>query len=303
MIVIKLANVTKKYDNKTVIDNLSFEIEENSICGFLGPNGAGKTTTFKLLNGLINSNSGTIEILGKSINSKSPSRDIKFLQDVPEFYNYMTSYEYLKFICQLNNLDNIDDRIKETLELVGLQSSTKKRIGKFSRGMKQRIGIASNIISNPKILLLDEPVSALDPIGRKEIFDLLSKLKGKMTILFSTHIIDDIERVSDKIIIINNGKKLMDGTISEVKSKFLTNIIELEFMNEKALKKFLSVFNTNGIETEESTQKNSIKFKVDNMSEFQNNIFNTLIKEKLNINSFNVVTPTLEEIFMKEVSE
>ena len=303
MKVIKVTNITKEYDKKKVIDDLSFEIEENSICGFLGLNGAGKTTTFKLLNGIIDNDGGEIKILGKTVNSKHPSRDIKFLQDVPEFYHYMTAYEYLKFICQLNKLDNIDNRIKEAIELVGLQKVGKKRIGKFSRGMKQRIGIASNIISNPKILLLDEPVSALDPAGRKEIFDLLSKLKGKMTILFSTHIIDDVERVSDKIIIIDEGKKVIDGTISEVKSKFLTNVIELEFINKKDMERFLKAFNTNNIEIQQENQKNSVRFKIGNTKEFQTNIFNTLIKEKININSFNVVTPTLEEIFMKEVGK
>ena len=303
MIAIRLTNVTKKYDDKKVIDDLSFEVEENCICGFLGLNGAGKTTTFKLLNGLIDSNSGEIEILGQSINSKHKSRDIKFLQDVPEFYNYMTSYEYLKFICKLNNLNDIDRRIKEVLEIVGLQDTPQKRIGKFSRGMKQRIGIASNIISNPKILLLDEPVSALDPAGRREIFDLLGKLRGKMTILFSTHIIDDVERVSNKIIIIDHGIKVTDGTIAEVKSQFLTDVIEVEFVNEEDMKRFLNMPVTKDAEFEPDFQKTSVKFKVNNMKEFQNNIFNTLAKENININGFNIVTPTLEEIFMKEVGK
>lgn len=259
MTAIKLKNVTKKYDKKAVIDDLSFEIIQNSICGFLGLNGAGKTTTFKLLNGIIDSNGGEIEILGRPINHKNPSRDIKFLQDVPEFYNYMTSYEYLKFICKLNNLDNIDHRIQETLELVGLSDSKDKRIGKFSRGMKQRIGIAANIISNPKILLLDEPVSALDPMGRKEIFDLLSKLKGKMTILFSTHIIDDVERVSDKIIIIDHGKKVIDGTIAEVKLKFLTNMIEVEFMSYEDMERFSNAFHDQDIQIECNTREKQYK--------------------------------------------
>ena len=304
MIAIKVSNLVKKYDDKKVIDDLSFEVPKNSICGFLGLNGAGKTTTFKLLNGIIDNNGGEIEILGSPVTSKHQSRDIKFLQDVPEFYNFMTSYEYLKFICKLNNLDNIDTRIKETLEIVGLQEATKKRIGKFSRGMKQRIGIASNIISNPKILLLDEPVSALDPKGRKEIFDLLGTLRGKMTILFSTHIIDDVERVSDKIIIIDQGKKIVDGSITEVKSNFLTNIIEIEFIDKENMSRFLNVFNTKSIKIESDDSKNSIKVLADNADDItkcQNNIFAILVDEKININSFNILTPNLEEIFMKEV--
>ena len=298
MIAIKIDNLNKSYDKRKVIDDLSFEIPENCICGFLGPNGAGKTTTFKLLTNLIKKDSGHIELFGKKLDEKNQELNLRFLQDVPEFYNYMTSYEYLKFICELNNLTNIDKKIKETLELVGLTDAKNKRIGKYSRGMKQRIGIAASIIPKPKILLLDEPISALDPMGRKEIFELLNKLKGKMTIVFSTHIIDDIERVSDKIIIINEGKKIIDGTINELRKKYLSNMIELKFMIEKDKKKFKKVFEIENIVNE---TEDTLKF-VDS-GDIQNDIFKTLSKEKINIHSFNILTPTLEEIFVTEVSK
>ena len=299
MIAIKIENLTKIYDNKKVVDNLSFEIPENSICGFLGPNGAGKTTTFKLLTNLINKDNGYIEIFGQKLKTNTQSQDIRFLQDVPEFYNFMNAYEYLEFICKLNNLDNIPKRIIETLELVGLTEAKNKRIGKYSRGMKQRIGIAGSIIPNPKILLLDEPVSALDPIGRKDIFDLLEKLRGKMTIVFSTHIIDDIERVSDKIIIINHGKKVLDGTIKELKKNHATNIIELKFANEQDKNKFKKAFKTKNYEENE---ENIIKFTLNDL-DIQNEILKIIINEKINILAYNVLTPTLEEIFMEEVKK
>jgi len=299
MIAIKIENLTKIYDNKKVVDNLSFEIPENSICGFLGPNGAGKTTTFKLLTNLINKDNGYIEIFGQKLKTNTQSQDIRFLQDVPEFYNFMNAYEYLEFICKLNNLDNIPKRIIETLELVGLTEAKNKRIGKYSRGMKQRIGIAGSIIPNPKILLLDEPVSALDPIGRKDIFDLLEKLRGKMTIIFSTHVIDDIERVSDKIIIINHGKKVLDGTIKELKKNHATNIIELKFANEQDKNKFKKAFKTKNYEENE---ENIIKFTLNDL-DIQNEILKIIINEKINILAYNVLTPTLEEIFMEEVKK
>jgi ABC-2 type transport system ATP-binding protein len=284
---IKLTNVTKKYGDRKVINNLSFEVAENTICGFLGLNGAGKTTTFKLLAGLINATSGKIDI----------SPDIKFLQDVPEFYDYMTAEEYLKFICNLNNLNDISKKVKETLKLVGLHDTGKKRIGKFSRGMKQRMGIAGNIISNPKILLLDEPVSALDPMGRRQVFDLLEKLRGKMTILFSTHIIDDVERVSDKIIIINHGKKVADGTTTEIRSKFLTDMIEVQFMNNDDQQKFVKAFGKKEVEIGQG----SVRIKT--RPNLQTEVFNILKSEKINIEGYNIVMPTLEDIFMKEVKK
>ena len=300
MSAIKLTNLTKSFDGKKVVDNLSFEIPENSICGFLGPNGAGKTTTFKLITNLINKDSGKIEVFGKEINSHSQIDEIRFLQDVPEFYDFMNAYEYLEFICKLNNLSNIDKKIKDTLKLVGLEDVKKKRIGKYSRGMKQRLGIAGSIIPNPKILLLDEPISALDPLGRKDIFELLNKLKGKMTIIFSSHIIDDIERISDRIIIINHGQKTLDDNTTELKASHLTDIIELNFKTNKDLSSFKKIFKSTEAKFEIVDNILRIKFTKKNIQE---DIFKVLVSEKIDIISFNIVTPSLEDIFVSEVSK
>ena len=219
MKVIEISKLSKKYQNEYAVKDLSFNIEKNTIVGLIGPNGAGKTTTMKLLMGLIKKNAGKIKISGHEINYGIIPEDVRYLQDVPGFYDYMTPFEYLKFILEINNYqdDDVTSKIKEALKTAGLYDAKNKRIGKFSRGMRQRIGIASNIISNPKILILDEPVSALDPIGRKEIFEQMSQLKKKMTIIFSTHVLDDVERVCDKIILINKGLKIKEGTIKEIK--------------------------------------------------------------------------------------
>jgi len=297
MNAIKISNLNKKFGESLVIDDLSFEVPDKCICGFLGPNGAGKTTTFKLLTNLLNKDSGKIEIFGECVTSNKQSKHLRFLQDVPEFYNFMSSYEYLKFICQLNNMTNIDKEIKETLELVGLHDVGNKRIGKFSRGMKQRIGIAASIISKPKILILDEPVSALDPIGRKEIFELLNKLRGKMTILFSTHIIDDIERVSDKIVIIHKGKKVLDGSIDDLKKRYATNVIVLRFDEECDRVKFKKNYKAEYLED----NNDILRFKVESINQ-QIDVFKVLEKQKINIIGFNILTPTLEEIFIEEVT-
>jgi len=289
MIAIKISGLSKSYGGKKAVDNLSFEVAENSICGFLGPNGAGKTTTFKLMANLLDADAGEIEIVG----------DLRFLQDVPELYGYMSAYEYLKFICDLNNLGSIDSKIRETLAVVGLSDAKNKRISSFSRGMKQRIGIAASIISKPKVLLLDEPISALDPIGRKEVFDLLAKLRGKMTIMFSTHIIDDIERVSDKVIIINHGKKIADGTVDELKGRYLTNMVELKFVSEKEMLRFKKVFKP--VDASSESGPDTLRFKAGD-PDAEQAIFKVLVTEKIRILSFNVVAPTLEEIFIEEVA-
>ena len=299
MIAIKISGLTKSFGGKKAVDNLSLEVPENSICGFLGPNGAGKTTTFKLMANFIEKDSGEIEILGEEVTGNKQSQNLRFLQDVPELYGYMSAYEYLQFICELNDLGDRDRKIRETLGLVGLSDAKKKRIGSFSRGMKQRIGIAASIIPKPKVLLLDEPVSALDPIGRKEVFDLLAKLRGKMTIMFSTHIIDDIERVSDKVVIIKAGKKIADGTIEELKGKYLTNMVELKFASSKDKVRFKKAFKGKELEIEEGPEM--VRFKVDEL-DVEQDIFKVLVSEKIKIFSFNVMAPTLEEIFMEEVA-
>lgn len=297
---ISVKGLTKIYNGIKVLDNLSFDIPKNSVTGFLGVNGAGKTTTFKLLTGIIEKDGGTITIAGNNINAKNLAKELRYLQDVPEFYNYMTSYEYLKFICELNNITNYNEEIKETLKLVGLEDSINKKIGRFSRGMKQRIGIASSIISKPKILLLDEPISALDPVGRQEIFDLINKLKGKMTIMFSTHILDDIERVCDRIILINKGKKIIDGEISDIKSKYLQDVLLISFINKIDMNLFLSTIKDKYIIQKENL---TIKIKTNNLIEAEKDIFKILNKEKMYINSLSIVTPSLEEIFISEVNK
>lgn len=297
---ISVKGLTKIYNGIKVLDNLSFDIPKNSVTGFLGVNGAGKTTTFKLLTGIIEKDGGTITIAGNNINAKNLAKELRYLQDVPEFYNYMTSYEYLKFICELNNITNYNEEIKETLKLVGLEDSINKKIGRFSRGMKQRIGIASSIISKPKILLLDEPISALDPVGRQEIFDLINKLKGKMTIMFSTHILDDIERVCDRIILINKGKKIIDGEISDIKSKYLQDVLLINFANKIDMNLFLSTIKDKYIIQKENL---TIKIKTNNLIEAEKDIFKILNKEKIYINSLSIVTPSLEEIFISEVNK
>lgn len=297
---ISVKGLTKIYNGIKVLDNLSFDIPKNSVTGFLGVNGAGKTTTFKLLTGIIEKDGGTITIAGNNINAKYLAKELRYLQDVPEFYNYMTSYEYLKFICELNNITNYNEEIKETLKLVGLEDSINKKIGRFSRGMKQRIGIASSIISKPKILLLDEPISALDPVGRQEIFDLINKLKGKMTIMFSTHILDDIERVCDRIILINKGKKIIDGEISDIKSKYLQDVLLINFANKIDMNLFLSTIKDKYIIQKENL---TIKIKTNNLIEAEKDIFKILNKEKIYINSLSIVTPSLEEIFISEVNK
>ena len=201
-----------------VVD-LNLTVQENEIFGFLGPNGAGKTTTIKLLMGLIYPTSGMAWVLGRNHKEVDIRKEIGFLPENPYFYEYLTGGEFLNFYGQLFGFTKTErkNRIEELLELVGLREANDLQLRKYSKGMIQRLGIAQALINNPRLVIFDEPVSGLDPLGRKEIRDVLLRLKDEgKTVFFSTHIIPDVEMVCDRVGILNKGKMVAVGKIDEL---------------------------------------------------------------------------------------
>ena len=211
--MIKLSNVSKSYENKKVVKNINLEIKEGEIFGFLGPNGAGKTTTIKMIVGLNQPTTGAISINGRGMNMKSRAL-IGFMPEDPYFYEHLTAKEFMDFMKKL--FPKSDQDISKLLELVGLKDKESVKISTFSKGMKQRLGLAQALVNNPKYLFLDEPLDGLDPIGRREFKKILLDLKqeGK-TIFFNSHILSDVEEICDKIGIINEGKLIYSGTIKD----------------------------------------------------------------------------------------
>src|SRR5665647_380548 len=211
--------LTKAYGQKRALDSMDLVVEEGSIFGFLGPNGAGKTTTLHLLTGLARPTSGSVQILGHDIASVGNSirAEIGFLPDVPGFYEWMTAEDFLRFAGGLFGIGRrvLDERLEMLLDLAGLGGVTTK-IGGYSRGMKQRLGVAQALINAPKLLLLDEPTSALDPMGRKDVLDMLTTLRGRTTVFFSTHILADVERVCDTVAILDLGRVVAQAPIDEL---------------------------------------------------------------------------------------
>ncbi len=222
MAVLEVNDLHKSFGSKTVLDGLSFSVDEGSIFGFIGRNGAGKTTTMKIILGLLKADSGEITVCGEKVSygSTSTNKLIGYLPDVPEFYGYMTAKEYLHLCGEITAMksDEIKSRSEELLELVGL-AQEKHRIKGYSRGMRQRLGIAQALINKPKLLICDEPTSALDPVGRKEILDIIHSAKGETSVIFSTHILSDVERVCDRMAILEKGKSALFGTVAELKAK------------------------------------------------------------------------------------
>lgn len=220
---IEVTGLTKIYGEHRALDGVEFEVPEGAVFGFLGPNGAGKTTTLRILTGLASPSGGSARVLGHDVVSASSAvrAEVGYLPDVPGYYDWMTAGEFLRFAGGLFGLDGavLSGRIEALLDLAGLTGVT-TRIGGYSRGMKQRLGVAQALINAPRLLMLDEPTSALDPIGRKEVLDMIASLAGRTTVFFSTHILADVERVCDRVAILDRGRVVTSAPIAELKGRY-----------------------------------------------------------------------------------
>lgn len=233
MDMLRIENLHKHFGDKEVLKGLTLTVPEHSIYGFIGKNGAGKTTTMKTVLGLLQADAGEIFVNGEKVvyGQTSTNRYIGYLPDVPEFYSFMTAREYLRFCGGITGMDPVETetRAEELLTLVGLGDES-HRIKGFSRGMKQRLGIAQALLNRPKLLICDEPTSALDPVGRKEILDILLSIKEQTTVLFSTHILSDVERICTDVAFLKDGAVYIHGKLSDIKNKYRGNeyVLELE---------------------------------------------------------------------------
>ncbi|XCP86860.1 ABC transporter ATP-binding protein [Roseburia hominis] len=240
MEMLTLTHVSKSFGDHTVLEDLSFSVPEHSIFGFIGSNGAGKTTTMKMILGLLKADSGQILVDQRPVTygQNITNRLIGYLPDVPEFYGFLTPAEYLTLAGRIAKMPEhtIAHRSRELLDLVGL-GDVKKRIHGFSRGMKQRLGIAQALLGKPRLLICDEPTSALDPLGRKEILDILSAVKNETTVLFSTHILSDVERICDEIALLHQGKIAWSGTLAHLHQHQDAGF-QMEFLRPDDLSRF-----------------------------------------------------------------
>lgn len=231
MDALHISGLHKRFGDKAILKGLELAVPEKSIFGFVGRNGAGKTTTMKLVLGLMKPEAGDITVAGEPVRfGQTPTnRHIGYLPDVPEFYPFMTAAEYLRFCGEISGMSRAetDRRSHELLDMVGL-GQEKHRIRGFSRGMKQRLGIAQALLNRPRLLICDEPTSALDPVGRKEILDVLLAVREQTTVLFSTHILADVERICTDVAFLEDGLAIMQGKLAEVKTAFRSNDYLLE---------------------------------------------------------------------------
>ncbi|HET9521755.1 MAG TPA: ABC transporter ATP-binding protein [Candidatus Limnocylindrales bacterium] len=216
---IRMDGLTRHYPGVQALTDLTLDVPAGSIYGFLGPNGAGKSTTLKILGGLIRPTSGTASIADVPLAAGAAyRREVGYLAQDPRYYDWMTGRETLAFVASLSPDGSSADNawIAQVLARVGLADAADRRTGTYSGGMRQRLGIAQALVTKPGVLLLDEPVSALDPIGRREVLDLMAELKGEVTVFYSTHILDDVQRVSDHVAILDQGRLVLASPTAEL---------------------------------------------------------------------------------------
>lgn len=224
--IIQTHELTKKYGNFTAVDRLNLSVQPGEVFGLLGPNGAGKTTTILMLLGLTEPTSGSVQVLGLD-----PSRQplkvksrVGYMPDQVGFYDELTAYENLAYIARLNGIagDQIKKRIDEALERVGLDQVARKRVGTFSRGMRQRLGVAEVLIKQPQLIIMDEPTSGLDPEASHELLDMIRSLKEEgITLLLSSHLLHQVQAVCDRVGLFNNGKMALEGAVDELAQRVL----------------------------------------------------------------------------------
>jgi ABC-2 type transport system ATP-binding protein len=220
-LLISTRGLTKSYNGVPVLDSLDMKVPKNSIIGFLGPNGAGKTTTIKLMLGLIRPTGGSCSIFGMDAvrDSIAIRRRIGYLAQEPRYYDYMTARQTLKYVARFfyRGPDRlIDETVEECLRTVSLEDKADRSIKGFSGGERQRLGIAQALVNLPDLLILDEPAASLDPIGRHDVLKILDRLRGRTTVFYSTHILDDVQRVSDTVVILNRGRLVAQAPIEQM---------------------------------------------------------------------------------------
>lgn len=295
---IKVSNITKTYGEQNALNDVSFEVNTGEIVGFLGPNGAGKSTMMKILTCFIPQTSGTASVCGYDVAEQSLDvrKNVGYLPEHNPLYLDMYVKEYLEFIAGLHKLKNVNARIAEMIEMTGLQVEQKKKIGALSKGYRQRVGLAQALIHDPKVLILDEPTTGLDPNQLEEIRNLIIKVGKEKTVMLSTHIMQEVEAVCDRVIIINNGQIVANDTTSVIQNTQTKNkqFVTVEFdkeTNRSALKKINGVFDATQI------KGNVWKIEAHTDKDVRTDIFQFAVQNGLAVLTLHKEEQKLEDVF------
>lgn len=296
--ILSLSHLKKYYSDQKAVDDISFDIQEGSIFGLLGPNGAGKTTLLRMITGIFYPDSGTITLDGKSFDPINDIQKIGYMPEERGLYKKMKIGEQALYLAQLKGLSKADatEKIKYWFKKFEMESWWNKKVEDLSKGMSQKLQFVTTILHEPKLIILDEPFSGLDPVNANLIKDEIFNLAKKgSTIIFSTHRMEQVEEICDQIVLVNLGKKILDGTVTEIKQQFKENIFSIQTAEAISLhdNAIFSVVST-------ANYKNLVKI---NEGYKSNDVLAHLLKENINIVGYNEVLPSLNEIFIQLVED
>jgi len=303
--IVHVEALKKVYGPVHALDGLDLEVDSGSVYGFLGPNGAGKTTTLRILTGLARPTSGKAQVAGVDVlkNGGRLSRRIGHLPEEPAFYTWMTPREFLDYIGRLYGLSSIErkTRTRDLLALVRMEDVSKRRIAGFSRGMRQRLGIAAALIHRPEVLFLDEPASALDPAGRKEVLDLIGNLRGRISVVMSTHILADVERVCDVVGIIAKGRMLVQSPREQLLEHYAIPAFEVEGADHAALALWVQDLRRLPWVVSVAPRNEAFRITVRDVQIAKRELLALAVSSGLLLNRYEEVRPSLEDVFLQLV--
>jgi len=291
---ITVNKLSKNYGTQKAVDDISFTISKGEIVGFLGPNGAGKSTTMKIITGYLPASAGTANVCGITVdeNNNETKKKIGYLPEANPLYFDMYVREYIDFITNIHQVKNKKEKIEEVIKTVGLTVEANKKIGQLSKGYKQRVGLAAALVHDPEVLILDEPTSGLDPNQIIEIRDVIKKLGANKTVLFSSHILQEVQAICDRVIIINKGRIVADDILSNLTGKKHFNELRLE------IKEVVQSAIFDGIQNIKQLNANTWLFKTDDADALKRRLIEITLNKNLNIISLQSETVgSLEDIF------
>lgn len=309
MSVIRIQGLQKTFGKVQALDGLDLTVQPHTVFGFLGPNGAGKTTTIRILAGLARPTEGRAWVLGKdAVTAHHEIADrIGYLPEEPNFYPWMTAYELLDHVGRIFSLtaNERKARINELLEVVDLSRARDRKIGGFSRGMRQRLGLAQALVNQPEVLLLDEPVSGLDPVGRKETLELIGELGKQCTVFMSTHILTDVERVCDTVGVINHGKLVVGAPREELIARYALPVFEME-CDRSSVEQYAPLMDdlrTSPWVKTVSVDEITARVVVNDVEKAKRELMNRVVRAGVVLTRYEMVRPSLEDVFLQLVGE
>ncbi len=299
--MIQVNGLTKDYGARRAIDNLTFDAEQGEIVGFLGPNGAGKTTTMRILTGYMPPTDGTAIVAGYDIVEESLEvrKRVGYLPETVPLYNDMTAIEYLKFMADLRRIPNSDDRAYETLEMVNLADRANSYIGNFSKGMRQRVGLAQALIHRPEVIILDEPTIGLDPAQVVEIRKVIREIGKDRTVLLSTHILSEAQQICDRVLIINRGKIVAEDTPENLQSRLVGSQRVLLRVRGESDELPAKVSKVKGVRDVEAKADGSVEFEFSAGQDVRPQVAKAVITAGFDLLEMRPIGLSLEEIFLE----